>query len=264
MPDAPDTRPAPSRRGPGVRTVIVAIVAVVLVGALAAIVWLATPYPAHDTAFDALETSATVTVTDVDGLISFRPHDSSDTGLILYPGGRVAVEAYAPLARRVADAGHLVVLVRMPVGLAVLDADAASRVIAEEAGAEVWIVGGHSLGGAMAARFAERNPARVSGLVLLAAYPPSSTDLSNAELAVVSVRGTEDGLVTVEDVDESRRRLPATARFVVLPGGNHAGFGEYGPQQGDGTARLPSDVQQEATAREIIAVLEEANRRAVR
>jgi hypothetical protein len=183
-----------------------------------------------------------------------------DTGLILYPGGKVDPRAYAAAAREIARAGYMVAIVPMPLSLAVLGPNRATEVIAAFPEVRSWAIGGHSLGGAMAARFAHRNPDVVEGLVLWAAYPPSGDDLSERDLKVVSIYGTRDGLATEAEIDASRSLLPPTTRWVSIEGGNHAQFGAYGPQSGDHPATMDASDQQEAIVTATVALLGELGR----
>lgn len=202
-----------------------------------------TPAPMAE-ALAALESDSLVQVT-TDRWLVFKPANEEPTaGLILYPGGRVNPRSYSPAARAVAGEGYLVVIVPMPLNLAVFASDAAADVIAAHPGMSHWAIGGHSLGGAMAARFAYGHPAEVQGLVLWAAYPDSSNDLSHRDLAVTSIYGTLDGLATTEKIDASHPLLPPTTDWVAIEGGNHAQFGRYGPQSGDNPATIGREEQQ--------------------
>lgn len=75
------------------------------------------------------------------------------------------------------------------------------------------------------------------GLVLFGSY--CASDLSGSDLAALSILASEDGLSTPQKIDEAAHLLPAETIFVVIEGGNHAGFGAYGPQPGDGEATIP-------------------------
>jgi hypothetical protein len=235
----------------------IAVAALVILGVLlvAGFAWLndlADPTPA---ATAAMASDSAVDVS-VDGAIEFAPADGATTGLILYPGGRVAPEAYAPLARAIAEAGYLVVIPPMPFGLAVLSPDAADGVIADHPEIEHWVIGGHSLGGAMAAQYAAGHDDRIDGLVLWAAYPPDGTDLSGADMVVTSISASEDGLASPEEITASADQLPPDTTFVEIEGGNHAGFGSYGAQAGDGVATISPDEQQAQAVAATVAVLE--------
>jgi hypothetical protein len=233
--------------------ILVGLVVVVVVGF---VVWASViPAPMPD-AVAALASDAAVQVT-MDRWLVFEPaRQVAEVGLILYPGGRVDPVAYAPAARAIAAEGYRVVIVPMPLNLAVLAPDRASEVMAAYPEVRAWAVGGHSLGGAMAARYADLNPERVAGLVLWAAYPAASNDLSGRELAVASIYGTRDGLATVEDIETSRALLPATTSWVEIEGGNHAQFGWYGPQARDLEPTISREAQQAEVVGGTVALLE--------
>ena len=218
-------------------------------------VWAYTPLGPMPEALAALESGPQVQV-ETEPWLVFRPAgDAPDTGFVLYPGGRVDPRAYAPLARAIADEGYLVAIVPMPFNLAVLGAGRAADVMAAFPDVERWAVGGHSLGGAMAANFAHQNPERVDGLVLWAAYPAGGDDLSGRELEVLSIYGTRDGVATPAEITASRPLLPADTRWVAIEGGNHAQFGWYGTQNGDNPAIISREDQQAAIVRATVQLL---------
>ncbi len=196
-----------------------------------------------------------------DSWIVFKPRaDKALSGLIFYPGGRVPPEAYAPLARAVAEAGFLAVITPMPLNLAVLDIGAALAVIEAHPQISTWVIGGHSLGGAMAARYAYENPDKVDGLVLLAAYPEAHIDFREGQLAAATVYGDRDGLASVDEVAGSFQQLPADALTVLIEGGNHAQFGWYGEQAGDEPAEISRDEQQKQIIDAVLRLMREAGK----
>ena len=195
-------------------------------------------------ALTALEPDSQVRVETSPWLV-FQPVNQEPTvGLILYPGARVDPRAYAPAARAIAEQGYLTVIVPMPLNLAVLAPGRATEVMRAFPDIESWAVGGHSLGGAMAASFAHKNADTVGGLVLWAAYPAGSDDLSRTQLQATSIYGTRDGLTTLEEVDSSRPLLPPDTQWTAIEGGNHAQFGWYGSQSGDNEATISREEQQ--------------------
>ena len=212
------------------------------------VIWASLAASPQPEALAVLESDALVTV-ETEPWLTFRPTQPTFTGFILYPGGRVDPRAYAPAAHALAAEGYLVVIVPMPLNLAVLGAERANKVIAAFPEVTVWEIGGHSLGGAMAAHYAHAHPQAVEGLVLWAAYPAAGDDLSTSELAVLSISGTQDGLSTPDKIEASRALLPPTTEWVPIEGGNHAQFGWYGPQAGDN----PATISQTAQQRQIIA-----------
>ena len=226
---------------------------IVLMGGF--VLWGSTPAKPMPEALTALQSDSQVTVTTGKWLIFEPVGVQPDTGFIVYPGGRVDYRAYAPQAHAIAAQGYLVVIVRMPLNLAVMDASAAEEVIAAYPQIKHWAVGGHSLGGAMAANFVYTHPGAVQGLVLWAAYPASSNDLSKSPLRVVSISGTLDGLSTPEKIAASIPLLPQETVWVPIEGGDHAQFGWYGPQSGDNPATISREEQQAQVIRATLDLL---------
>lgn len=174
-----------------------------------------------------------------------------EEALIFYPGAKVEETAYAPLLHSLAEGGMDVCLVRMPLHLAVLGMNRADAVMREHSYAR-WYVGGHSLGGACAAIYASENGEKLSGVVLLGAY---STKPLNEKLRVVLIYGSADGVLNREKYTEYRHFANSEVAEYVIEGGNHAQFGSYGEQKGDGEATVSAEEQVEQTVREIFAVL---------
>lgn len=230
---------------------------VIFAGLFGFVIWARYPAQPETVALDALLTAQTNSdETDQDWLVFQEETQESAVGLILYPGGRVDYRAYAAHAQDIAEAGFIVVLVRMPLNFAFFGVNQAVDVMAAFPQVEVWAVGGHSLGGAMAAEFTLRNPQLVSGLILWAAYPGENTDLSEVDVPVISIYATNDGLATLDEIQSSEDRLPASTEFVQIEGGNHAGFGWYGTQNGDGTAEISQEAQQAQVVEATVSFLE--------
>ena len=190
-----------------------------------------------------------------DGTVIFRP-DGGETaaGLIFYPGGKVEHTAYTPLMEALASEGILCVLVEMPFRLAVLDMNAAEGIPEAFPEVEHWYMGGHSLGGSMAASYLASHTEDFAGLILLGAY--STADLSGSGLSVLSVYGSEDGVMNREKYAEYKPNLPEGFTETVIEGGNHAFFGAYGEQDGDGTATVTPAEQVRETVAAILSMLE--------
>jgi hypothetical protein len=206
-------------------------------------VWALAVNPAMPEALSALQSDRLVNV-DASRWLVFEPVGrQAPAGIIFYPGGRVDPRAYAPYMRSLASSGYLAVIVPMPLNLAFLGKDRASAVMAAYPATERWVLSGHSLGGSFAAAFAAENLQKVRGLALWASYPPDGA-LATTPLPVVSIYGSRDGLATPQKVLASRPLLPSTAKFVEIPGGNHAQFGWYGPQEGDNSPAISRDEQQ--------------------
>lgn len=224
----------------------IGLAALLLLSIVGFVIWASLPLSPQALALENLESDQIVSVQDDNDWLVFSPQGSQPgTGFIFYPGGRVDYQAYALHASQIARAGYTVVVVRMPLNFAFLGLNKAEAVIQNFPNIETWAVGGHSLGGAMAAEFAFENPSRVQGLVLWAAYPADNTDLTNANLNVLSISASNDGLATPVEIQESRQRLPETTEFIEIQGGNHAGFGWYGVQSGDSALEIEKSDQME-------------------
>lgn len=176
----------------------------------------------------------------------------SEMGFIFYPGAKVDENAYIPILDELSEVGICCVLVKMPYHLAILDADAAEDIMQELRGVKRWYIGGHSLGGAMAAGFAAEHESALSGLILLAAYPTAEL----RTLPVLSVYGSEDMVLNHEKYEEA---VPLAAHLTeyIIEGGNHAGFGNYGKQDGDGAAEISDEEQWQETVDYILNFMAE-------
>ncbi|NOH11315.1 MAG: alpha/beta hydrolase [Chloroflexi bacterium] len=208
-------------------------------------------------ALPALESSDLVSVED-DRWVVFTPANSTPrTGLIFYPGARIDPRAYAPLAQDIAEQGYLVVLLPVRFALANWQPNAAEPVIAAFPNIETWAVGGHSLGGVVAAEFTNTHIQDVDGLVLWAAYPAEDQNLSSQSIDVISIHASQDGLVTVQEVADNKYLLPASTEYVLIEGGNHAQYAWYGNQRNDFTPTIDADSQQAAIVEATLSFLQE-------
>ncbi len=236
--------------------VVGALVAVAAIAVLGFVVWASNPLPAMPEALVALQSDDEVSVA-YDQWYSFSPQgETAKAGFIFYPGARVDPRAYAPAAHALAAQGYYVAITPMPLNFAIFAPDKAMDVMNAHPEVENWVIGGHSLGGAMAGQFAAQKPTLVDGLVFWAAFPPENASLAGqTEMAVASIYGTLDGLATPAKVLAATPLLPPSAQFVPIEGGNHAQFGWYGDQPGDNPATISRIDQQEQTVAATAAVL---------
>ncbi len=227
------------------------------------VVWASITNPIMPQAEAALQTDANVTVstqrTFLGGYIAFEPQSNTpQAGFILYPGGRVNPAAYAPLARALAEQGYMAAIVYVPLNLAILDMGGAGDVINAYPDVTTWTVGGHSLGGVAASRYANSHQEDIAGLVLMASLPfPGLSLSSRTDLATVSIYATLDGLLSVEDALAAADDLPQSTVFIPIEGGNHAQFGWYGTQSGDNEATISHEAQTEQIVAAIVTLLED-------
>ena len=185
-----------------------------------------------------------------DGTIVFKP-DNVKAGFIFYPGGKVEYTAYIPLMEELAKKDIICVLLKVPFNLAVLDVNGAQGIKEMFPETQNWYLGGHSLGGSMAASYLSENISEYKGLVLLGSY--STADLSKEDIKVLSVFGSEDKVMNKEKYDEYKINLPKDFPEEIIDGGCHAYFGMYGEQEGDGTPTITNVEQIQKTA-EIINI----------
>jgi pimeloyl-ACP methyl ester carboxylesterase len=189
----------------------------------------------------ALKSDSQVTVT-TDNFITFQPVDKQPTtGFIFYPGGRVDYRSYAAPLHEIAAQGYLVILVPVHLNLAFFDMNAAQPVFAAHPEIQHWAVGGHSLGGVASALFAKNHP-EIEGLIFWASYPADDS-FKNSDIKVLSIYGTND-MAGMEKFDEAKKMLPQNTQYIVMDGGNHGQFGDYGLQPGDKIATISRAEQQ--------------------
>lgn len=180
-------------------------------------------------------------------IIVVNPEESNDReiGLIFYPGGKVEAIAYLPLLYKLSQEGITCFLIEMPFNLAVFGINSANKVFDEYPEIKTWFISGHSLGGAMASGYMKKNYSKVNGLILLGAYP-----INDADVPTLAIYGSEDiqlDLSKLEDLDNK----------IEITGGNHAYFGNYGEQKGDGTAVISRENQQEIAVKGIMDFINE-------
>lgn len=242
------SRPKPG----GVRTVLRWAAAALGFGFAAITYWLA-PYQVQVPDRSALTDPPGVIVSDDQTSIQLQPTGQPrSTGVAFIPGALVDPRAYIPILTPLVEAGHPVFIAKPPLGIAFLAPSLLPRARIANPQVTDWVVAGHSLGGAVGSQQADQDAA--AGLILLGSYPIN--DLSGSVLKVLSISGSNDALTTPADVAGSRDDLPPNATFVVIDGGIHAYFGDYGEQAGDGTAEVSREQAQAETIEAMLAFLD--------
>ena len=216
------------------------------------------PQEADEIAMASMESNALVEVSNQPSVIVLVPKDKQlQRGLIFYQGAKVPAEAYVPLLMPLAEQGILVVIPKMPLNYAIFNIDRAANIQNVYPQITCWTIAGHSLGGSMAAEYASDNAYRLNGIVFVASYPAKNTSLSGMDIEGLVIRGSNDGLVSDEEVDAVLENFPSDTTFIMLDGGNHAQFGRYGWQNGDGEATMSADEQQEETTQAILEFIDQ-------
>lgn len=228
------------------KKIIISITVIIAILVGGCVFWMSKSYGPSELAIEALKSDENIEVTNGD-FISFSPKKVEVTkGFIFYPGGGVKPESYSPICREIAERGYEVVIAKMPLNLAVFSPKEADKIIESYDNIDTWAIGGHSLGGVMASKYAS-NHDNIKGVVFYASYP-SGEELKNLDIDVLSIYGDKDGVLNKENLSESKDNLPDDTEFIEIDGGNHSQFGDYGLQNGDNKAYINPIEQINTTA----------------
>jgi Alpha/beta hydrolase family len=218
------------------------------------VIWTGSAMGPAPEALAGLRSDEHVTVS-LDEYIVFQPAKKRlTTAFVFYPGGRVDYRSYALPLHKIAAEGFLVILLPVRLNLAILDVNAADRALAAFPGIRHWVVGGHSLGAVAAAAYAGKNE-DLDGVIFWAAYPLDDM-LKKTDMKVLSIYGTRD-ISGTDRFDAARTDLPQDTEFVIIDGGNHAQFGDYGPQPGDNEGTITRAEQEKQAVDATVKFLKE-------
>lgn len=233
-----------------------------LTWAVVSTLWLANSMRTRGVDEALLQSDARVFVVDGVATLEMLPSSSgARVGVIFFCGSGVSALAYAPLLHPIAQAGFPVVIVKLPYRFAPLDGhkeEAISRarfVLATHPDVRRWLVSGHSLGGALAARMVQVHAELVAGLVLVGTTHPKQDDLSALRFPVTKIYASKDGVAPAEKVLANKALLPAQTKWLEIVGGNHSQFGHYGHQLFDGDASISREAQQSLVRAELLSML---------
>jgi predicted esterase len=210
-------------------------------------------------AVEAMESDALVAVADRPWLTFSPVPVTPETGFIFYPGGRIDPRGYAPLMRAIASAGVLVVVPEMPINMAPFRPNVADEIVAFYPDIRRWVIGGHSVGGTMAAQYTNTHRDAIAGLAIWASYPAANADLTDAGIPVVLIYGSHDPRVNDDSVARRRYLLPADTRYVRIDGGDHHQFGSYEIKPQEHHATIGRAAQQEQTIKQTLNLIEAAS-----
>lgn len=238
-----------------VRQLLTGILVVFLIGTFGLVGW---------ATFSAQEaTERAVSVLDENGVqlengyLVFQPDTPTDRGLIYYPGGLVDPEAYAVTAQGIADAGYIFVIPKMPLNLAFTGINRADGIQADYTEIKLWVIGGHSLGGAMAAEYAKNNVDKIDGLIMFASYPSNNNDFVDFPVPILAIVASNDpGSPKQEAFYEA---VADSASLVIIEGGNHRQYADYSFQNNDGVPSITAAEQQDQIISAVIQFLDSIN-----
>lgn len=238
-----------------------AILGVVLVAAILwGIQWATYARPPLPEAIEALKSDDQVQIIDEPWLTFTPKRNTPTTGFIFYPGGRVDPRGYASLMREIASNSYLVIVPEMPINMAVFNSNIASEIIDYYPAINHWVIGGHSVGGAMAVQYTAKHADVIDGLAIWASYPPNSADLSSLDIPVVSIYGSREVRVNDASVGERKHLLPEDTRYIRIEGGDHHQFGSYKINPADHLATISRESQHEQIIAATLPILEAVSR----
>lgn len=241
-----------------IRRRLLAVFGVVILGALFwGIRWATYARPPLADAVAALGSDDQVTVTQDPWLTFFPISDLSKTGFIFYPGGRVDPRSYSSLMHEIASEGYLVVVPEMPINMAVFNPNIADEITANYPEIDHWVIGGHSVGGTMAAQYTDKRPEIIDGLAIWASYPADSTDISDLDIPVVSIYGSRELRVNDTSVGERKHLLPEDTLYIRIEGGDHHQFGSYEINPKDHRATTSRESQHQQIIQATLEILRE-------
>jgi dienelactone hydrolase len=236
--------------------VLVILGVIALAAILWGIQWATYARPPLPEAIKALESDDQVQIA-YEPWLTFSPRQSSPiTGFVFYPGGRIDPRGYALLMREIASEGYLVVVPEMPINMAVFNSNVASEIIAYFPEINHWVIGGHSVGGAMAAQYTANHSDVIEGLAIWASYPPNSADLSKLDIPVVSIYGSREQRVNDASIGEHKHLLPEDTLYIRIEGGDHHQFGSYKINPADHLATISRESQHEQIIAATLPILE--------
>lgn len=235
-----------TKKGAGISVLTIAFGIIIMISTTLG--YMSVYYHAEDAAISAMEKSEAVKIQKIDGGYFFDG-EGSDTALIFYPGAKVECESYTKLMIMLSENGIDCFLADMPFNFAIFGAQKADLFI-NAYKYDKWIMAGHSMGGLVASNYSAEHSDIIDGLVLLAAYP---TGKVNDSIKMISVYGSNDNCLNIEEYQKDKANWSENSEELILEGGNHSQFADYGEQKGDGKAAITAEEQQKATEEAIIS-----------
>ena len=231
--------------------IIIIFISIIFTLAIVFFIWANITYKPTPLAILSMLSDNSVTVTK-NNFIVFTPNNSIPSkGFVFYPGAKVKPESYAPLCKKISKEGFLVIIAPMTLNLAVFSPNKAKNIINNFNNIDTWIIGGHSLGGAMASNYALKD-SKIKGIVFYGSYP-SKNKLKGSDKQILSIYGSLDGIASLKNIKDSPP--PENSKFIEIKGGNHAQFGSYGNQAGDNKAKISNEYQIDLASRYTVEFL---------
>ena len=227
------------------KKVIIFIISIIAILLVAAAGWL--HFSTYHPSYTAQKVAQTANQTNKATVFKARHNKMT---VIFYTGALVEPDSYSIWAKQVANAGYTVKIVHFPLNLAFFNVNAADKLAGKN---KNYVVGGHSLGGAMASRYGHGSHNKyLRGIFLLGAYADEKGRLDKTNLDVLSITASHDKVLNWQKYQTNKKYLPKNTSYQTIKGGNHGGFGSYGHQKGDGQATISNANQQKQVAHLLI------------
>lgn len=232
------------------------------------LIYLPISFQAHGVDSILLKSDEQILVSNLSDRIEFVPQSGlKASALLFYPGGMVEPKAYVPMARKISENGHKVVILKLPFRSAASQTQRRElflktiALVSADNENFAWVLAGHSKGGALAAEFVWNNDGVFDELVLIATTHPKNYSLADRIINVTKIYANNDGIASETKIFENLDKLPKDTSLVKIEGGNHSQFGYYGFQIGDNRATISRDEQNEQLVEALLQVLNKANNR---
>lgn len=225
-----------------------------------------------------IESSRAIRTARYDVYLPSANATKNQPGLVIFPGALVEHTAYALLASMLSDKGIVTVVVshepiRMASQVTGASVDSVKAILDElrqsnpSIKVDEWALGGHSMGASAAWNILPT--LGWSKIVLLASTSSGEKQVSlrdTTDHLVLCIDASNDGLLAgIPESFKTKFREtmihPGCTTFVMIQGGNHAGFGNYGPQtwpMADGERTISLETQHEKTVDAIFSFLSDS------
>ena len=197
-------------------------------------------YKATDNAKSYLKSDDVITLNETKHYYHFDNKTSDEDAIIFYCGAKVDPVAYSPLCNEISHLDIDVYLIKMPLYVPLLKINAANEIASLNKHKNLYMMG-HSLGGTTASLYLSKTKyTSFKGIIFLASYP---TKKLNDSVKCLSLYGTNDKVLNKEEYNKNSHNFPIIFKELVIEGGNHGNFGDYGFQRRDGVASITKEEQ---------------------
>ncbi|WP_162163863.1 alpha/beta hydrolase [Acholeplasma hippikon] len=220
-----------------IKWTVISIASLFLLLIVGLTIYASNAYKPLDEMYEAIEQLDTSSITVKETFDSYQLTVNHPKGqIVIIPGGLVYTESYLFLAYNLSLKGYNVTVAKALFHLSILTPNYTKKFLSNTL---PNIIIGHSLGGTVAGMIAHDNT-KVDHLILLASY--TTTQIKHASVLLITA---ENDLVLNKSAYDNSLSNYETYTEIKIEGGNHAGFGWYGNQKGDGIGTITTKNQQQ-------------------